>query len=75
MLMAGMIIALIVPGLFFVSSASRLNDPASLAKTFSPGFLVRSACGKSITFSARVPFHLGRCLFLSFVVRFETKGK
>ena len=37
--------------------------------------IVWLSCGKSISFSACVPFHFGYCIFLSFEVRFETKGK
>ena len=56
-------------------SAARPKNHASLAKTFSPGILVKSTCSNSIGFSARVPFRLGCRLFSSFEVGFETIGK
>lgn len=55
----------------FSSDKSRF----SLDRTFPAGFLVRLSRGKSFAFSARVPIHLGCCLFLSFEVRNEREGK
>ena len=76
-----LIIALVVPDQMFFLSSSLAHllrvwkITLRLPKTFSPGILMRSTCGNSFAFAARVPFHLGCCLLLPFEVRFETKGK